>query len=96
MLVDPVKLTFRCRSLSTWAGMRAGAQQALPLVLILTFVLLPSTANRIFRSFLCDAFGHDDFAEQEKRYLSDDLSLECDSEAHRALRRNAFIFMVIW
>eukprot|EP00966_Prymnesium_polylepis_P111657 2583187-Prymnesium_polylepis.1 len=31
-----------------------GLQRAMPFMLLVTFVLVPSTATRIFKAFLCD------------------------------------------
>ena len=63
-----------------------GTRQALPVALVITFVLLPSTAYRIFRSLLCDSFGVDDNCGAEscatRRYLRDDLSFECDTDTY--------------
>ena len=50
-----------------------GFQRALPIILLVTFVLVPSTATRIFKTFLCDPFEHQ--AGVVYRYLRDDLNL---------------------
>ena len=42
--------------------MYAGLENVLPLILILSFVLLPSQAMRILKVFLCDPFRFDDVA----------------------------------
>ena len=78
---------------------RAGFQRSLPLILVLTFVLLPSNANRIFRAFLCDSFGYDDAEDAEiteKRYLQDDLSLSCDSAEYNLVKRDAYMLVALW
>eukprot|EP00966_Prymnesium_polylepis_P078051 1809271-Prymnesium_polylepis.1 len=80
-------------------GSRASAshavERALPLTLVVTFVLVPSTATRIFKSFLCDAIDYDD-ANTTRRYLHDDLVLSCDSEDYDAMERSAGLLIFVW
>jgi hypothetical protein len=45
------------------AKVEAGLYRVLPLTLGLTFVLVPSTSTRIFKTFLCDPIQYDDTAE---------------------------------
>ena len=73
-------------------------QRALPLTLILTFVLFPTTSNRIFSAFLCSAFTYDDDSEDDRTrsYLLEDLSLPCDSPEYNMVRANAVIFICAW
>ena len=88
-------------------AVRRGLQRTLPLVLILSFVLVPSKATRIMKSFLCDSF---DFAAPPfvggadsmgngfvtKRYLHDDLSLSCSSPEYDTVKRITIVLMLIW
>eukprot|EP00966_Prymnesium_polylepis_P333352 7388824-Prymnesium_polylepis.3 len=60
---------------STRAILRAGLQQTLPLMLVVTFVLVPSTATRIFQTFLCGSYEYDAVAGVTKRYLREDPNL---------------------
>ena len=55
------------------AAVLRGFQRILPQALVLTFVLIPSMATRIFRTFLCDAIELR--ADATRRYLQDDLTL---------------------
>ena len=48
-------------------AMTRGLQRTLPLVLVLSFTLLPSQATRILRTFLCEPFRYDDAAGVTKR-----------------------------
>ena len=53
----------------------------MPLVLILTFTLVPSISTRIFKTFLCDRFEFSDDPQGQgtfRLYLHDDLSVRCD------------------
>ena len=70
-----------------------GIRQAIPITLVITFILLPSTAYRIFRSLLCDSFSEDDDNGARRRYLRDDLSLECDTDAYDANYRTAMVLI---
>eukprot|EP00966_Prymnesium_polylepis_P270452 6247698-Prymnesium_polylepis.1 len=85
-----------------FAAVSAGLERALPLTLVVTFLLVPSTATRIFKSFLCDPFEFDggiaDGANTTitKRYLHDDLALSCDDEAHTGTRNTAIVMIGLW
>jgi hypothetical protein len=47
------------------AAVRAGLQKSLPIMLLVTFLLVPSTATRIFKTFSCIAFEYDDLVTRE-------------------------------
>ena len=55
----------------------AGLQQVLPLVQQTTFVVVPSTATRIFRTFLCDSIEYGN--GNVRPYLLADLTLSYNS-----------------
>jgi hypothetical protein len=65
-------------------------------LLLATFILVPSTATRVFKTFLCDAFEYDNGNALTRRYLHDDLSLSCDSKEYNTLRATAFIMLLLW
>ena len=69
-------------------------QRVLPATMIVTFVLVPSTATSIFKTFLCDAFEYD--ATVTRRWLHDDLALECNSDEYEATRETAYIMLLLW
>ena len=52
-------------------AVQVGLERALPLTAIVTFLLVPSTATRIFRTFLCDVIEYDD--QDVRRYLQGTL-----------------------
>jgi hypothetical protein len=81
-------------SLGNSSAVCSGLRSALPLVLVTTFVLVPSVATRIFRSFLCDAVEYD--PSDVRRYLRDDLDLSCDSQEHDATEWWAAVMLLIW
>lgn len=54
-----------------------GALRALPLVLILLFLLIPSVCGRIFSTFSCTRFWVDDELRVTTSFLTADLSIEC-------------------
>lgn len=56
------------------AAVQAGMERALPFTLIITFLMVPSTSTRIFKTFLCDPFEYDE-GNTTMRYLHDDLDL---------------------
>lgn len=74
--------------------MLAGLQRSLPLVLVLTFVLVPSTATRIFKTFLCEPFEYD--RNLTKRFLHDDKNIDCDSEEYSSTWTTALVLIVVW
>eukprot|EP00966_Prymnesium_polylepis_P101285 2345913-Prymnesium_polylepis.1 len=78
--------------------MRGGASRVLPLVLISTFVLVPSTSTRIFKAFSCIQFEYDSGAGNSgvRRYLQADLSLSCDSSEYDTVELTALIMTVVW
>ena len=76
------------------AALRRGLQQTLPLVLQVTFLLVPSASTLIFKTFLCDAFEYD--ASTTRRYLHDDLALDCGSHEYDIVKRVAFILAAVW
>eukprot|EP00966_Prymnesium_polylepis_P301543 6967154-Prymnesium_polylepis.1 len=63
-------------------------------MLILTFVLVPSTSMRIFKTFLCDPFEYN--ANVTRRYLHEDLSLDCESHEYQATRTIAVGLVGVW
>ena len=72
----------------------AGLQRIVPLTLGLTFLLVPSTSTRIFKTFLCDRIEYDSF--EIRRYLHDDLATSCDSDEYTDTRRVAIGALVVW
>ena len=78
------------------AAMQMGLQRTLPLILILSFVLLPSQSTRILKTFLCTPFAYDDINGISKRYLHDDFSVSCDSPEYENLRLHTVVLLAIW
>ena len=76
------------------AAMNTGLFRALPLTLMLTFLLLPSTSTRIFKAFLCDPIDYG--AGVTKRYLHADLALSCDSDEYTVTQIIAGGFILVW
>ena len=77
-------------------AVQAGLYRAMPLTLVLTFVLVPSTATRIFKTFLCRPFEYDGSKNEVRRYLYDDLYLSCTSDTYAATHRSAVALIVVW
>jgi hypothetical protein len=71
-------------------------QRIVPLVLVATFCLVPSTAALTFRTFLCEPFEYDAASDDTKRYLHEDLSLSCDSNEYKATRLLAQVAILVW
>ena len=69
--------------------------RTLPLVLVLTFILVPSTSSRIFSAFQCDSFAYDDASGQTREFLRADYSLDCDSDEYLSIRRDAYVFVAM-
>jgi hypothetical protein len=62
--------------------MLRGLQRSLPLTLMVTFLLVPSAATRIFKTFLCDQYELNN--NVTRRYLLEDLSLDCDGSEYNS------------
>ena len=73
----------------------AGLRRVLPLALGVTFLVLPSTSTRIFRTFLCESIDYDDDGTT-KRYLYADLTLSCSSDEYKATRNTAIAMLLVW
>jgi len=71
-----------------------GLQRSVPFVLVVTFLLVPSTATLIFKTFLCDRFQYD--ADDTRRYMHDDLSISCDSEEYTETYSVAIGMIALW
>ena len=80
------------------ASVRAGLERTLPMMLVLTFVLVPSTATLIFKTFLCDTltFVNTDTNTNTRRYLQMDLNMECDTDDYAATLNIAYVMIVVW
>ena len=79
---------------ATRVAIKAGLERALPFMLIVTFVVVPSTGTRIFKTFLCDSFAIDETTS--KLYLQEDLSLACDSPEYQDTKRVAIATLFVW
>ena len=87
-----------CSAHGVRAAVRAGLQRSLPLTLLLTFLLLPSAANRIFNSFLCDPYNtDDDVGDNLQRFYSrDDPSVDCSTDTYFATKHAALGLVALW
>jgi hypothetical protein len=72
----------------------AGLQRILPLTLLLTFLMVPSTSTLIFKTFMCSRLEYN--ATTARRYLEEDLALDCDSVEYSRTRAIAVVFVVMW
>eukprot|EP00966_Prymnesium_polylepis_P043861 1016310-Prymnesium_polylepis.1 len=71
---------FRSRARLVCGSIYAGVERALPLILVVTYILVPSTSTQIFKTFKCDKIEYDDSTLVARRYLHDDLEMRCDSD----------------
>jgi len=80
--------------ISVRAVVAGGLRRTLPLTLLMTFLVVPSTSTRIFRTFLCEPieFGNG----KVRRYLYADLRLSCDSAEYTETNTAAVLFLIIW
>ena len=78
----------------------AGLKRAQPLCLIVTFALVPSTATRIFETFLCASFEYDgrvnEARRETRRYMHNDLTLRCDSDQYAETHATALRMLFVW
>ena len=76
------------------ASIGTGLSQVLPLMLYLTFLVVPSTSTRIFKTFLCESIEHS--TNDIRRVLSADLSLSCNSDEYGKTRATAVAMLFVW
>ncbi|KAL1499340.1 hypothetical protein AB1Y20_011547 [Prymnesium parvum] len=76
------------------ASLAQGCERTLPLLLIVTFLLVPSTSTRIFNTFLCVPFEYT--PTETRRYLHDDLSLDCDGPEYERAKTTAYVMIALW
>eukprot|EP00966_Prymnesium_polylepis_P129786 3001413-Prymnesium_polylepis.1 len=60
----------------------------------LTFLVLPSTSTRIFRTFLCERIDYGN--DEVRHYLSADLATSCDTDEYQTTRIIGFAFVAVW
>ena len=94
---DPINVAPRGKR----AAVSGGVQRALPVTLITTFFLVTSTSTTIFKTFLCDPFefsASDPATHQPvtRRYLHDDLALDCDTSDYRKTWNTAVAMVFVW
>eukprot|EP00966_Prymnesium_polylepis_P328539 7384345-Prymnesium_polylepis.2 len=77
-------------------AVQTGLRRALPLILFVTFLLVPSASTGIFKTFACESFEYDNASNTTRRYLHADLALDCDSSQYRATKTVAFVFLALW
>jgi hypothetical protein len=78
------------------SAIRSGLQRTLPMILVVTFLLVPSTATHIFRTFQCDSFEVDAASGLKKRYLRDDLNLDCSTDMYSRTQQLAIMMTFLW
>ena len=78
------------------AAIHAGLQRTLPSFLLVTFLLVPSTATRIFKTFLCEPFELNEAAGTTVRYMTEDLSTTCSSDEYRMTYNIATVLIFVW
>jgi hypothetical protein len=82
------------RNINVKDAVQEGVQRVLPLALLVTFAMVPPTATRIFKTFLCERIDFD--GNSTRRYLSDDLDLNCDTDEYEATKNLALAALVVW
>ncbi|KAL1512389.1 hypothetical protein AB1Y20_005647 [Prymnesium parvum] len=71
-------------------------QEGGPVILVLTFALVPAISSRIFRTFLCVRFQYDDDLSQTRRYMQEDLAVSCDSDAYSSAFVMGLLLTLLW
>ncbi|KAL1499218.1 hypothetical protein AB1Y20_013725 [Prymnesium parvum] len=90
--VDVTKATSCSASVKT---SRDGFIRGLPASLVLAFCFTPSVSAVIFRAWYCVSFAFDKY--EERRFLADDLSVQCDgSSEHNRILLIAWVMVAIW
>ena len=84
----------------TWEVLKKIAQETsireLPLVLLVTFCLVPSVSTAIFQSFACDSYQVSVIDGTNVKYLHTDASVECDTDFHEYIKGIAYVFLAVW
>jgi hypothetical protein len=73
-----------------------GLSEAMPAVLVLTFLLVPSASTQIFMTYNCNPVEYDHSTGDVRRYLHDDLSLSCTTDEYRDLENIANVMKFLW
>jgi hypothetical protein len=83
---------------SARAAMLAGLQRILPFALAISFLLVPSTSTRIFKTFFCDPFDANSTATPSitRRFLHEDLNLDCEVDEYSESRNIAVVLVLVW
>ena len=76
------------------SALRNGLLAAVPFVLFVIFLSVPSVSTSIFAAWSCEGFGVD--LSRDQYYLRADLSLLCYTPSHDRLTRVAILFIVLW
>ena len=78
------------------AAVIEGLERALPLTLELTFLLVPSTSTRIFKTFLCDPYEYDRSSSDVRSYMQDDLRIRCETSEYDGTFSTAVVMLLLW
>jgi hypothetical protein len=76
----------------------AGLRRALPFILGLTFLIVPSISTRLFKTFSCDSieYSSEHYGPETRRYLHTDPDTSCDTDSYRTSRSIAIMLIVLW
>jgi hypothetical protein len=85
---------YHSTSRSTQSAVHRGLQCTVPWILIVSFVMVPSTSTYIFKTFLCDRIEYE--PGEERRYLQNDLTLSCDSQQYSVAYTTALLLIAVW
>jgi len=76
-----------------------GSRDVLPLILVISFIFVPSVSTKIFSANSCVGYGYDDTTSpgEDRYFLRDDPSVICyDSDDHKDLITLMWAFAVVW
>ena len=79
------------------AVVKASFFRALPAMLKLSFLLVPTVSKKIFSSFDCNSYDFDSVTGEVKEFLREDSAVVCyDSTAHTHIVAFAAVLIFLW
>jgi hypothetical protein len=77
-------------------GIKVAALRALPYVIFISFCLVQVVSTGIFSAWDCREFMDDTATGSTKRFLREDMSVQCGSDEHEQIQSVAYVFFAIW
>ena len=70
--------------------------RGIPVVILITFCVLPRTARSIFQTWACESFVLDDESGAKRSYMREYWSVECGEAEHTELVATSWGLLILW